>query len=118
MAYQDIGNGGVGNGPFGPTAGGGTVPGIGGGPREEVGQLLELRGQIDQRLVELGVPPQVIASPEIAPPMTPPMPPMDPSMAGMGGGAGGFAGPDLPPGIPQGNPMGGGGMPPGLLGPY
>jgi len=112
MAYQDIGNGGVGNGPFGPTAGGGTVPGMGGGPQEEVGQLLELRGQIDQRLMELGVPPQAMASPDIAPPMAPPMPPMDPSMAMAGGGMPmPPGGPQMPPGIP-----GGGQIPPGLLG--
>jgi len=69
-------------------------PGMGGGPEDEVGQLLELRGQIDQRLMELGVPAEAMASPDIAPPMAPPMPPM-----------------------PPGGPMGGGGMPMGPGGP-
>ena len=75
-------------------------PGMGGGPQDEVGQLLELRGQIDQRLMELGVPPEAIASPDIAPPVAPPMPPIDPAMAG--------GGMPMPPGGPP--------MPPGLLG--
>ena len=74
-------------------------PGMGGGPQDEVGQLLELRGQIDQRLMELGVPPEAMASPDIAPPIAPPMAPMD----AMGGG-----GMPMPPGGPP--------MPPGLLG--
>lgn len=74
-------------------------PGMGGGPQDEVGQLLELRGQIDQRLMELGVPPEAMASPDIAPPVAPPMPPMD-AMAG--------GGMPMPPGGPP--------MPPGLLG--
>ena len=73
-------------------------PGMGGGPQDEVGQLLELRGQIDQRLMELGVPAEAMASPDIAPPMAPPMPPGDP-MAAMGGGGMpmGPGGPPMPP---------------------
>ena len=102
MAYQDMGNGAVGNGPFGPT--GGAVPG--GGPQNEVSQLLELRSQIDMRLMELGVPPEAMATPEIAPPIAPPM---DPSMAMAGGGL------PMPPGGPMGNPMASQ-LPPGLLG--
>ena len=70
-------------------------PGMGGGPQDEVGQLLELRGQIDQRLMELGVPPEAMASPDIAPPMAPPMPPMD-AMGG-GGMPMGPGGPPMPP---------------------
>ena len=77
-------------------------PGMGGGPQDEVGQLLELRSQIDMRLMELGVPPEAIASPDIAPPVAPPMPPIDPAMAMAGGGM------PMPPGGPP--------MPPGLLG--
>ena len=43
------------NGPAGPPMGG---PMPGGGPQDEVGQLLALREQIDQRLAELmGGPP-------------------------------------------------------------
>ena len=38
------------NGPAGPPMGG---PMPGGGPQDEVGQLLALREQIDQRLAEL-----------------------------------------------------------------
>ena len=76
-------------------------PGMGGGPQGEVGQLLELRGQIDQRLMELGVPAEAMASPDIAPPMAPPMPPMD-AMAAMGGG-----GMPMPPGGPPMPPQGG-----------
>ena len=72
-------------------------PGMGGGPQDEVGQLLELRGQIDQRLMELGVPPEAMASPDISPPMAPPMPPMD-AMAG-GGMPMGPGGPPMPPGL-------------------
>jgi hypothetical protein len=73
-------------------------PGMGGGPQDEVGQLLELRGQIDQRLMELGVPAEAMASPDIAPPMAPPMPPMDPAMAMGGGGMPmGPGGPPMPP---------------------
>ena len=75
--------------------------GPGGGPQDEVGQLLELRGQIDQRLMELGVPAEAMASPDIAPPMAPPMPPMD-AMAAMGGG-----GMPMPPGGPPMPPQGG-----------
>ena len=73
-------------------------PAMGGGPQDEVGQLLELRGQIDQRLMELGVPAEAMASPDIAPPMAPPMPPIDP-MAAMGGGGMpmGPGGPPMPP---------------------
>ena len=47
------------NGPAGPPMGG-PMPGArpGGGPQDEVGQLLALRDQIDQRLAELmGGPP-------------------------------------------------------------
>ena len=42
------------NGPAGPPMGG-PMPGAmpGGGPQDEVGQLLALRDQIDQRLAEL-----------------------------------------------------------------
>jgi hypothetical protein len=73
-------------------------PAMGGGPQDEVGQLLELRGQIDQRLMELGVPAEAMASPDIAPPMAPPMPPMDPAMAMGGGGMPmGPGGPPMPP---------------------
>ena len=44
------------NGPAGPPVGGPPMPG--GGPQDEVGQLLALRDQIDQRLAELmGGPP-------------------------------------------------------------
>jgi len=75
-------------------------PGMGGGPEDEVGQLLELRGQIDQRLMELGVPPEAMASPDIAPPMAPPMPPMDAMGGGMPMGPGG------PPMPPQGGLLG------------
>ena len=49
------------NGPAGPPMGGpmpGGPPMPGGGPQDEVGQLLALRDQIDQRLAELmGGPP-------------------------------------------------------------
>ena len=49
------------NGPAGPPMGGpmpGGPPMPGGGPQDEVGQLLALREQIDQRLAELmGGPP-------------------------------------------------------------
>ena len=49
------------NGPAGPPMGGpmpGGPPMPGGGPPDEVGQLLALRDQIDQRLAELmGGPP-------------------------------------------------------------
>jgi len=73
-------------------------PAMGGGPQDEVGQLLELRSQIDMRLMELGVPPEAMASPDIAPPMAPPMPPMDPAMAMGGGGIPmGPGGPPMPP---------------------
>ena len=72
-------------------------PAMGGGPQDEVGQLLELRGQIDQRLMELGVPAEAMASPDIAPPMAPPMPPMDPAMAMGGGMPMGPGGPPMPP---------------------
>ena len=72
------------NGPAGPPVGGppmgGPMPGgpPGGGPQDEVGQLLALREQIDQRLAELmGGPPP-------------------------GGVPGG-----VPGGIPAGLPMGG-----------
>ena len=66
------------NGPAGPPVGG---PMPGGGPQDEVGQLLALRDQIDQRLAELmggqvpgGMPGGMPAGP---PPMDaiPPMPP-------------------------------------------
>ena len=39
--------------PVGNPMGGPQVGGPGGGPQEEVGQLLALRDQIDQRLAEL-----------------------------------------------------------------
>ena len=81
-------------------------PAMGGGPQDEVGQLLELRGQIDMRLMELGVPPEAMATPDVAPPEAPPMPPIDP-MAAMGGG-----GMPMPPGGPAMPPQ----IPPGLLG--
>ena len=70
-------------------------PAMGGGPQDEVGQLLELRGQIDQRLMELGVPAEAMASPDIAPPMAPPMPPGGPM--GGGGMPMGPGGPPMPP---------------------
>ena len=79
------------NGPAGPPMGGpmpGGPPMPGGGPQDEVGQLLALREQIDQRLAELmGGPP-----PGGVPGGMPAGPPMD-------------AMPPMPPG----------GMPPGLL---
>ena len=78
-------------------------PAMGGGPQEEVGQLLELRNQIDMRLMELGVPPEAMATPDFAPPVAPPIDPM----AAMGGG-----GMPIPPGGPAVPPQ----MPPGLLG--
>jgi len=76
------------NGPAGPPMGGpmpGTMPG--GGPQDEVGQLLALRDQIDQRLAEL---------------MGGPPPGGDQMAAAIG----------APGGVPGGVP---GGMPPGLL---
>ena len=104
MAYMDeVMMEGPGPGPgMAPPMGdpGMAPPGMGGGPQDEVGQLLELRSQIDQRLMELGVPPEAMASPDIAPPVAPPMPPIDPAMAG--------GGMPMPPGGPP--------MPPGLLG--
>ena len=73
----------VGNPMGGPQVGGPPMPG--GGPQDEVGQLLALRDQIDQRLAELmGGPP-----PGGVPGAMPAGPPMD----------------AMPPG----------GMPPGLL---
>jgi hypothetical protein len=78
-------------------------PAMGGGPQDEVGQLLELRNQIDMRLMELGVPPEAMAAPDFAPPVAPPIDPM----AAMGGG-----GMPIPPGGPAVPPQ----MPPGLLG--
>ena len=78
-------------------------PAMGGGPQDEVGQLLELRNQIDMRLMELGVPPEAMATPDFAPPVAPPIDPM----AAMGGG-----GMPIPPGGPAVPPQ----MPPGLLG--
>jgi len=71
--------------PVGNPMGGPQVGGPGGGPQDEVGQLLALRDQIDQRLAELmGGPP-----PGGVPGGMPAGPPMD----------------AMPPG----------GMPPGLL---
>jgi hypothetical protein len=102
MANGDLGMPPMGGPGMAPPMGdpGMAPPGMGGGPQDEVGQLLELRGQIDQRLMELGVPPEAMASPDIAPPIAPPMPPIDPAMAG--------GGMPMPPGGPP--------MPPGLLG--
>jgi hypothetical protein len=63
------------NGPAGPPMGG-PMPGAmpGGGPQDEVGQLLALREQIDQRLAELmgGPPPGGVPAPM---PMDAAMPP-------------------------------------------
>ena len=63
------------NGPAGPPMGG-PMPGAmpGGGPQDEVGQLLALRDQIDQRLAELmgGPPPGGVPAPM---PMDAAMPP-------------------------------------------
>ena len=71
----------------GPMPGGPPMPG--GGPQDEVGQLLALRDQIDQRLAELmGGPPP----------------------GGMPGGM-----PAGPPPMHAMPPMPPGGMPPGLL---
>ena len=62
------------NGPAGPPVGG---PMPGGGPQDEVGQLLALREQIDQRLAELmgGPPPGGVPG---AMPAGPPMDAMPP----------------------------------------
>ena len=73
--------------PVGNPMGGPQVGGPGGGPQDEVGQLLQLRDQIDQRLAEL---------------MGGPMPGGDQMAAAIG----------APGGMPGGVP---GGMPPGLL---
>ena len=66
------------NGPAGPPMGG-PMPGAmpGGGPQDEVGQLLALREQIDQRLAELmgGPPPGGVPG---AMPAGPPMDAMPP----------------------------------------
>ena len=66
------------NGPAGPPMGG-PMPGAmpGGGPQDEVGQLLALRDQIDQRLAELmgGPPPGGVPG---AMPAGPPMDAMPP----------------------------------------
>ena len=81
-------------------------------------RLAELKAEGDaimQQLMSAGMPPeQIMAAMEGG---GQPMPPPD-----MGGAAmGGMPGPDLPPPMPQGGPPmpmnGGGGMPPGLLGP-
>jgi len=89
-------------------------------PQQLIARLSELKAEgnaIMQQLVASGISPEEIMAAVEGGGAAPPMPPPGIGGAGMGGGAGGFAGPDLPPGIPQGNPMGGGGMPPGLLGP-
>jgi hypothetical protein len=75
-------------------------------------RLAELKAEGDaimQQLMQAGMPPeQIMAAVEGGG-----QPPMG------GPGMGGMPGPDLPPGIPQGGPPmnGGGGIPPGLLGP-
>jgi hypothetical protein len=77
-------------------------------------RLAELKAEGDvimQQLMQAGMPPeQIMAAVEGG---GQPQPPMG------GPGMGGMPGPDLPPGIPQGGPPmnGGGGIPPGLLGP-
>ena len=81
------------NGPAGPPVGGppmgGPMPGgpPGGGPQDEVGQLLALREQIDQRLSELMGPQQ--PQPTMAMPAGPPT--QLPESARMPGG--------MPPGL-------------------
>ena len=68
------------NGPAGPPMGG-PMPGAmpGGGPQDEVGQLLALREQIDQRLAELmgGPPPGGVP---VGMPAGPPMDAMPPGL--------------------------------------
>ena len=63
--------------PVGNPMGGPQVGGPGGGPQDEVGQLLALREQIDQRLAELMGGPPPGGMPAGPPPMDamPPMPP-------------------------------------------
>ena len=77
-------------------------------------RLAELKAEGDaimQQLMAAGMPPeQIMAAMEGGgQPMPPPQ-----DMGGMGA----MPGPDIPPPMPQGVPMnGGGGIPPGLLGP-
>jgi len=89
-------------------------------PQQLIARLSELKAEgnaIMQQLVASGISPEEIMAAVAGGGQQPQIPQPGMGGPGMGGGVGGFAGPDLPPGIPQGNPMGGGGMPPGLLGP-
>ena len=89
-------------------------------PRQLLSRLAQLKAegdQIMQQLISSGMPPeQIMAAVEGGgQPGGPQTPPPGMNIPGMGG----QPGPDLPPGIPQGGPPmnGGGGIPPGLLGP-